>query len=314
MSSPRLLGLASPGVQALYGRSTGALLVHLRPKILEVKAIHNFQSWRGMCLEHGNCSWLSKSDYLVTHQDGVGVVQSSAMQILVYSKQMLVLSDARNVEHLWPLGIRFLHDCKRYSQLVRPRTSLPRRLIEWRLQAVKRTWPGHSCLRFVMIGHYFVFFPALLLLILTGILERGITIDGLGSRCFTTYESSVLFALRFMIDCDIVGGNWIELPAGSYRRTARNMSYCQLEVDIFFDIECAGRKGHFPEPNQDPVIQIANLVTLQGEDRPFVRNVLTLRSCSPIVGVDVMSFDTEREVLLAWRVSSLLFISVSVFS
>lgn len=157
-----------------------------------------------------------------------------------------------------------------------------------------------------------------------GILERGITIDGLGSRCFTTYESNVLFALRFMIDCDIVGGNWIELPPWSYQRSPRNMSYCQIEVDILysklishtpvgkysrmapfrilsFDIECAGRKGHFPEPNHDPVIQIANLVTSQGEDRPFVRNVMTLRSCSPIVGVDVMSFDNEREVLLAWR-------------
>ena len=50
---------------------------------------------------------------------------------------------------------------------------------------------------------------------------------------------------------------------------------------------------------------MANLVTLQGEDQPFVRNVMTLKSCSPIVGVDVMSFETEREVLLAWRVSFL---------
>jgi DNA polymerase delta subunit 1 len=73
---------------------------------------------------------------------------------------------------------------------------------------------------------------------------------------------------------------------------------------LSFDIECAGRKGHFPEPTHDPVIQIANLVTLQGEGQPFVRNVMTLKSCSPIVGVDVMSFDTERDVLLAWRVSN----------
>ncbi|KAL4587185.1 hypothetical protein LXL04_000052 [Taraxacum kok-saghyz] len=71
---------------------------------------------------------------------------------------------------------------------------------------------------------------------------------------------------------------------------------------LSFDIECAGRKGLFPEPTHDPVIQIANLVTLQGEEQPFVKNVMTLKSCSPIVGVDVMSFDTEREVLLAWRV------------
>ena len=25
---------------------------------------------------------------------------------------------------------------------------------------------------------------------------------------------------------------------------------------LSFDIECAGRKGHFPEPNHDPVIQV----------------------------------------------------------
>ncbi|KAK9110336.1 hypothetical protein Sjap_018396 [Stephania japonica] len=162
-----------------------------------------------------------------------------------------------------------------------------------------------------------------------GILERGIHVDGLGMRSFTTYESNVLFALRFMIDCDIVGGNWIEVPAGRYKKAAKPMSYCQLEFDcmypyelsselishasegefskiapfriLSFDIECAGRKGLFPDPSHDPVIQVANLVTLQGEQQPFVRNIMTLKSCSPIVGVDVMSFDMEREVLLAWR-------------
>ncbi|ESW20839.1 hypothetical protein PHAVU_005G019000 [Phaseolus vulgaris] len=157
-----------------------------------------------------------------------------------------------------------------------------------------------------------------------GILDSGIKLDGLGMKSFLTYESNVLFALRFMIDCNIVGGNWIEIPAGKYKKIAKSLSYCQLEFDclysdlishapegeyskmapfriLSFDIECAGRKGHFPEPSHDPVIQIANLVTLQGEDQPLIRNVMTLKSCSPIVGVDVMSFDTEREVLLAWR-------------
>ncbi|XP_019263187.1 PREDICTED: DNA polymerase delta catalytic subunit isoform X1 [Nicotiana attenuata] len=157
-----------------------------------------------------------------------------------------------------------------------------------------------------------------------GILDRGIQIDGLGMKSFMTYESNVLFALRFMIDCNIVGGNWIEVPVGKHKKAARNLSYSQLEFDclysdlishppegefskmapfriLSFDIECAGRKGHFPEPTQDPVIQVANLVTLQGQDQPLIRNVMTLKSCSPIVGVDVMSFDTEKEVLLAWR-------------
>ncbi|KAL9158743.1 hypothetical protein ABFS82_08G088800 [Erythranthe guttata] len=157
-----------------------------------------------------------------------------------------------------------------------------------------------------------------------GILERGIQIEGLGMKSFMTYESNVLFALRFMIDCNIVGGNWIEVPRGKHKTIPRSLTNCQLEFDclfsdlishapegefskmapfriLSFDIECAGRKGHFPEPSQDPVIQIANLVTLQGEGQPFVQNVMTLKSCSSIVGVDVMSFDTEKEVLLAWR-------------
>lgn len=68
---------------------------------------------------------------------------------------------------------------------------------------------------------------------------------------------------------------------------------------LSFNIECAGRKGYFPEPNHDLFIQIANLLTLQREDRPFVRSVMTLTFCSQIVDVDVMSFDNGREVLLA---------------
>lgn len=73
-----------------------------------------------------------------------------------------------------------------------------------------------------------------------GILEKGINIDGIGQRCFLTYESNVLFALRFMIDCDIVGGNWIELPAGNYCKSTRRLSYCQLELDIQYPISCQG--------------------------------------------------------------------------
>ena len=66
---------------------------------------------------------------------------------------------------------------------------------------------------------------------------------------------------------------------------------------LSFDIECAGRKGVFPEPEKDPVIQIANMVVQQGEKDPFIRNVLTLNSCAPIVGSHVMSFDREADLL-----------------
>lgn len=41
---------------------------------------------------------------------------------------------------------------------------------------------------------------------------------------------------------------------------------------------------------------------------------MTLKSCAPIVGVDVMSFDAEKDVLLAWRVKTfLLLFGSSIF-
>lgn len=88
--------------------------------------------------------------------------------------------------------------------------------------------------------------------------------------------STVNCVCRFMVDCHIVGCNWIELPAGKYSvRSGHEMdddlrpqSRCQVEVDVSweslvshtadgqwlrfaplrvlsFDIECAGRRGAY---------------------------------------------------------------------
>ncbi|KAF8899613.1 DNA polymerase family B-domain-containing protein [Gymnopilus junonius] len=143
---------------------------------------------------------------------------------------------------------------------------------------------------------------------------------------YKTYESNIVFTLRFMIDTKVVGMNWIEVPAGKYKviPAGKKRSNCQLEIslryDAFishspegdwqkiaplrilsFDIECSGRKGIFPDASQDPVIQIANMVTRQGESQPFIRNVFTLNTCSHIVGSQVLSYDDEEDMLLAWR-------------
>jgi len=81
-----------------------------------------------------------------------------------------------------------------------------------------------------------------------------------------------------MVDCNMMGCNWVELPAGRYRvrpsaggvgkmTSPCRRSHCQIEVDVAwnelvsypcegewlkiapvrilsFDIECAGRKGN----------------------------------------------------------------------
>ncbi|KAI9178746.1 DNA-directed DNA polymerase delta [Blastocladiella emersonii ATCC 22665] len=140
------------------------------------------------------------------------------------------------------------------------------------------------------------------------------------------FESNLAYLLRYMIDADVAGMGWMSLPAGTYRvRTdpRHRESTAQIEVDVLFsdvvahepvgdwarmaplrilsfDIECAGRKGCFPDPKIDPVIQIANMVTVQGEKQPFIRNVFALNTCAAIVGSDVRSFQSEADLLQAW--------------
>ncbi|XP_030845112.1 DNA polymerase delta catalytic subunit isoform X2 [Strongylocentrotus purpuratus] len=159
------------------------------------------------------------------------------------------------------------------------------------------------------------------------LLEAGLSVPPYPHRGYQTYESNIDFEIRFMVDADVVGCNWIEVPAGTYRVRSSSghapTSVSQIEIDVAwdrfishppdgqwekvapfrilsFDIECAGRKGIFPEAEKDPVIQIANMVIRQGERDPFIRNIFTLNTCAPIVGSQVMSFKTEHEMLQAW--------------
>lgn len=62
-----------------------------------------------------------------------------------------------------------------------------------------------------------------------------------------------------------------------------------------------GRKGHFPDASQDPVIQIASTLTIQGSENPTFRIVFTLGTCLPIVGAQVVPSDSEAEMLMKWR-------------
>lgn len=67
------------------------------------------------------------------------------------------------------------------------------------------------------------------------------------------------------------------------------------------DIECQGRKGHFPEAEKDPVIQVANVVSLYGQEKPIIQNVFTLKGCLPIVGAQVITSEKEEDMLIKWR-------------
>uniref|UniRef100_G3PHJ9 DNA polymerase delta catalytic subunit n=1 Tax=Gasterosteus aculeatus aculeatus TaxID=481459 RepID=G3PHJ9_GASAC len=158
------------------------------------------------------------------------------------------------------------------------------------------------------------------------LLEQGFKFGAFPMQGYQSYEANIDFEIRFMVDSDVVGCCWIELPKSKYRvREEKSMgvSLCQYEVDVgwtdlishpaedewqriaplrvlSFDIECAGRKGIFPEADKDPVIQIASMVQRQGEKEPFIRTVFTLQSCASIVGSQILCFTQETQLLQSW--------------
>ncbi len=158
------------------------------------------------------------------------------------------------------------------------------------------------------------------------ILAEGISFPALWDRTlsFPTYESNVIFTLRFLVDHDIGGCNWMTVPGGSYiLHTRQKVTTAQLEFFVSaesitsheavgdrmkiapfrilsIDIECQGRKGSFPEPQQDPVIQIACHCKQYGEENQVSRAIFTLNTCAPIASADVYSFPREEDMLVAF--------------
>ncbi|CUG86363.1 DNA polymerase delta, putative [Bodo saltans] len=150
-----------------------------------------------------------------------------------------------------------------------------------------------------------------------------------GYRSYSTFESNVIFPLRFLVDNGIGGCNWATIPAGAYAHIPQGnrTSLCQIEIAcsgetivnhepvgefmsiapfrmLSIDIECQGRKGFFPEPEMDPVIQIACHCVAYGADTsstgPLSKAIFTLNTCAPIAGAHVFSFATEEEMMIAW--------------
>mmetsp|Transcript_50355 Transcript_50355/g.98521 ORF Transcript_50355/g.98521 Transcript_50355/m.98521 type:complete len:1167 (+) Transcript_50355:137-3637(+) len=115
-------------------------------------------------------------------------------------------------------------------------------------------------------------------------------------------------------------------PRNGDGRFDTTKTHCQIEVDVAyndikprdpgearwstvaplrilsFDIECAGRRGHFPEAQRDPVIQIANVLSTFGRnENTAIKTIFTLGSCLPVVGAQVIASSTEADMLVKWR-------------
>lgn len=55
--------------------------------------------------------------------------------------------------------------------------------------------------------------------------------------------------------------------------------------------------GIFPEPHTDAVIQIANMVKIEGDNEPFIRNCFVTGETAPVIGSDIIVCKDEKELL-----------------
>uniref|UniRef100_F1KQZ5 DNA polymerase n=1 Tax=Ascaris suum TaxID=6253 RepID=F1KQZ5_ASCSU len=160
------------------------------------------------------------------------------------------------------------------------------------------------------------------------IFQEGIDLYGKGERSsLSCFEANVDFEIRFMVDLGLVGCGWVVLPSRKYDVVPEGqmVSRCQLECTIkftdvvvhapesapewsaiaplrilSFDIECTNRRGIFPEAHTDAVIQIANMVKVEGGTDPFIRNCFVIGDTTPVIGSDIIVCRNEHELLEKW--------------
>uniref|UniRef100_A0A8C1XTY8 DNA polymerase n=1 Tax=Cyprinus carpio TaxID=7962 RepID=A0A8C1XTY8_CYPCA len=137
------------------------------------------------------------------------------------------------------------------------------------------------------------------------LLEQGFKFANFATQSYQAYEANIDFEIRLMWS---VADRQTQNIQERYKHKSTQLSHpaegewqriAPLRV-LSFDIECAGRKGVFPEPEIDPVIQIASMVQRQGEKEPFIRTVFTLQSCASIVGSQILCFTQEKQLLQSW--------------
>ena len=139
------------------------------------------------------------------------------------------------------------------------------------------------------------------------------------------YESNIDPMLRFIHYQDIKTTGWVTVSSPIVLKDDEKYSSCDLEwstkrftdvkasdeeaigpiVIASFDIETYSPDGSFPDADKPgcEIIQIATSYMVYGEKEPFLKELLTLKSCEPIDGSKVVSFTNESSLLKGWVAS-----------
>lgn len=138
---------------------------------------------------------------------------------------------------------------------------------------------------------------------------------------FRLYESNIEPFIRCMHIRNIDAVGWVSISANKYMIMPDNPTISEINIMTdwnnlnrindrliqpyiiaSFDIECTSGDGTFPQAfrDEDQIIQIGTTFMRFGESECFYQHIITLGTCDKIDDIDVESYETEHEVLLAW--------------
>jgi DNA polymerase elongation subunit (family B) len=139
---------------------------------------------------------------------------------------------------------------------------------------------------------------------------------------YEAYETNVDPMLRFMHEQNLSATGMIRVSKYTKFTKENNISTDEIAISTnyanvlpihedksinkivvaSFDLECTSCDGNFPQPRRDgdKIIQIGTTFNKYGEDECFLKHIITLDTCDPIEGVEVVQCATEKDLLLAW--------------
>ena len=142
---------------------------------------------------------------------------------------------------------------------------------------------------------------------------------------FVTMEGKIDPYVRCIHEMDVSSTGWIVVDADKYQYVAAPNSATTKHfvtvnsseikpyigpirplsqiVVMSYDIECTSPDGSFPQATRlsDKIISIGSTFSYYNSKEIFKKHVISLGTCDPIDGVEVEEYETEREVLLAWK-------------
>ena len=153
--------------------------------------------------------------------------------------------------------------------------------------------------------------------------RNDIMIPGLTTKPtkFKLYESNLAPMLRCFHIRKISGCSWVSTESYKKIKKINKESHCVIEINVdwenlnpikqdcnaplriaSFDIECYSHDGQFPQPyrKKDPIIQIGITYTKLGSSIPYRKWIACLDQTDPVEGVEVVSCETESDLLDAW--------------